>query len=767
VAIVTAVIVLFVGAWVAASYFLDQAQEAPAGKPTAKQVARASKDKPTAPSKTKEKTPPSEGEEAPAQQKPAAASEEPKPSSIAISPPKAGAPARAREEKPDAAADEKVSPEEPIALATKMLAKINDQRQRAGVPTVALDEAKCKACTAHARYLVQNASVMKAEGMSPYREDRSLPGYSEAGAKAAETASIDTGEPLAVVERWLAAPAHRHLLLSSRLRGIGLGLQRRGEGWTSVFNLPLGPAPADSPTVMQYPADQETGVPLAFPGNEVPDPIPDAKQRIAGYPITVTFPSNVRIEQAAGQIEEDSGKTLPVWFSSPQQPANKNYPTHQGNTLCLMARSPLEAGRRYWVHVKAQVGGTAWESAWSFVTIGADQTRQELEKRFLTRINEARKAAGLEPLTLDRELSQGCTSHADYLVRNITTHPNLNKNDEQPDLPGYSEGGQQVARTACIRVGGGLDDTVDWLLASFLNRHFVLNPALKTAGLGWALPEAKGGHLWVIHLTTGGPPLAHPQPILYPGANQKNVPCTYPVGEHPSPVPDPTRPAGFAITALVLQPGPIADVQASLTDADGKEVPVWLSTPEKPLVPGSLPSLIGLIPRSPLSPERTYTVSLKASVGNLPWQKQWTFTTRKKPEAQQKELAERVLERVNTVRKKAGLAAVALDEKLSEGCLLHSRYLVTNADHPALKGLGVHNEDPSLPNATPEGAKAARASVIAWSSDPVECVDGWINSLYHRVPLLAPELKRIGFGSLPDRKNSQWFSVLDAGNGRE
>jgi hypothetical protein len=39
-------------------------------------------------------------------------------------------------------------------------------------------------------------------------------------------------------------------------------------------------------------------------------------------------------------------------------------------------------------------------------------------------------------------------------------------------------------------------------------------------------------------------------------------------------------------------------------------------------------------------------------------------------------------------------------------------------------------------------------------------------TLYHRVPLLAPDLRRVGFGCARDPLTENWFTVCDVKNGR-
>jgi hypothetical protein len=127
---------------------------------------------------------------------------------------------------------------------------------------------------------------------------------------------------------------------------------------------------------------------------------------------------------------------------------------------------------------------------------------------------------------------------------------------------------------------------------------------------------------------------------------------------------------------------------------------------------------------------------------------------------QNQEPDKQALERINFYRKSAGLEPVALDPALSKACAAHANYLAKNAGNPATEGLGMHNEDPKLPGYSEEGAKAGKASVVFPVGNPVTAVDGWLASLFHRLPLLNPELTKIGVGFA---KGGKWggFIVVD------
>src|SRR5262249_43201048 len=93
---------------------------------------------------------------------------------------------------------------------------------------------------------------------------------------------------------------------------------------------------------------------------------------------------------------------------------------------------------------------------------------------------------------------------------------------------------------------------------------------------------------------------------------------------------------------------------------------------------------------------------------------------------QDPQILAQVIERANFHRKAAGLEPVTHDPALSRGCLAHARYLVKNQGHPSLAGLGVHDEKPDLPGYSPEGRKAAKASVILEGPTLAGCVDAWV-----------------------------------------
>ena len=125
------------------------------------------------------------------------------------------------------------------------------------------------------------------------------------------------------------------------------------------------------------------------------------------------------------------------------------------------------------------------------------------------------------------------------------------------------------------------------------------------------------------------------------------------------------------------------------------------------------------------------------------------------------------VEKLNEYRKKCGLPPCVFSARISAGAQRHSEYLVTNRDHPTTNGLGAHDEHKELPGYTPEGAHAGGASDIGQVS-PLPSMINMLGTFYHRIPLLSPDLKKVGIGwaEVPDGNGMGWC-VIDCNSGVE
>ena len=121
----------------------------------------------------------------------------------------------------------------------------------------------------------------------------------------------------------------------------------------------------------------------------------------------------------------------------------------------------------------------------------------------------------------------------------------------------------------------------------------------------------------------------------------------------------------------------------------------------------------------------------------------------------------RVKRLVDRYRATVGLPAVALDTKLSKGCMEHARYMLLNKDTDAITGLNAHQQRANLRGASAAGAACGKAADLFFGVSDLEvAVDGWMATLYHRRPILSPTLERIGVGYAKLRDGSYMAALM-------
>jgi hypothetical protein len=113
---------------------------------------------------------------------------------------------------------------------------------------------------------------------------------------------------------------------------------------------------------------------------------------------------------------------------------------------------------------------------------------------------------------------------------------------------------------------------------------------------------------------------------------------------------------------------------------------------------------------------------------------------------------EGALQAWNRLRLRSGLPPVFLDPDLTRGAMLHAKYMDR-------WGMG-HDEDAAKEGYTAEGAKAGKNSSVGPAPAENEIVSCY-GSLYHRLMLFHPDLRRVGIGV------GERFSALDGLSARE
>lgn len=119
---------------------------------------------------------------------------------------------------------------------------------------------------------------------------------------------------------------------------------------------------------------------------------------------------------------------------------------------------------------------------------------------------------------------------------------------------------------------------------------------------------------------------------------------------------------------------------------------------------------------------------------------------------QQTRDVEMALQEWNRLRLRSGLPAAFLDPDLTRAAMLHAKYMDR-------WGMG-HDEDPSKDGYTVEGAKAGKNSSVGPAPAKAEILFCY-GSLYHRLMLFHPDLRKVGIGV------GTKFSALDGLSARE
>lgn len=239
-------------------------------------------------------------------------------------------------------------------------------------------------------------------------------------------------------------------------------------------------------------------------------------------------------------------------------------------------------------------------------------------------LNQARTAAGLQPVIISEKLSKGCQLHAEYLVENNDNPKSsgMNAHSESPELIGYSELGQIAAKRAVIHYVEPEKAIIGWL-RTFYHRIPLLQPNLKEIGIGYSKNNVV--KVVLIDCISGLQGAIEPEIVFFPADRQTNVPIE--MGpEIPHPIGHEGQ-FGMPITIYFANYQVITELHFTLLDQDNKHIDCYISTPEKPASTFSQWNSVCAIPQKTLRPHSVYHASLKCKVNGRLFEKDWRFTT--------------------------------------------------------------------------------------------------------------------------------------------
>jgi uncharacterized protein YkwD/Tfp pilus assembly protein PilF len=254
---------------------------------------------------------------------------------------------------------------------------VNRYRQLAGLAPVTSSAVIHKAALAHAFYTFFNGNLASIRDLGIHKEESSGQGYTgdnvltraqHFGYPQRSMAEVITHrtEPAGAVADWIDSVYHRIPLLRADLVELGYGDAYLGPLTVQVMDMSY--RETASGRIILYPTPNQTSVPTAFNGNEIPDPAPNASYPI-GYPVTATFDRNARVTIGAFHLREPSGTDLP---GVSLQPGNETE-----NSFAFLGNVPLKAGTTYTADLTYTLNGFAGHKVWKFTTaLGPSPTPQ-------------------------------------------------------------------------------------------------------------------------------------------------------------------------------------------------------------------------------------------------------------------------------------------------------------------------------------------------------------------------------------------------------
>ncbi|MEK3871773.1 MULTISPECIES: CAP domain-containing protein [unclassified Paenibacillus] len=247
-------------------------------------------------------------------------------------------------------------------------------------------------------------------------------------------------------------------------------------------------------------------------------------------------------------------------------------------------------------------------------------------------LNEVRAKIGVQPVTLNREITQAAEAHAKYYNANKEGHPGLDPHSEKEGNEGFTgasvkeriraagwssgSNGAAYGEVMHFKQNSSSSAIQGWLDSAY-HRDIVLSPRYSEIGIGLVDGTA------VVDMAGKGFASAISGGIsFYPYDGQTEVPVGFYGNEIPNPLDQfGAEYSGYIVSATAATK--ITSYEAAIKDENGEEVAYFDELySEKTLF---------LFPKKVLKGNHTYTVTLnyrtEASSGNQT--KTWSFTTGK------------------------------------------------------------------------------------------------------------------------------------------
>jgi tetratricopeptide (TPR) repeat protein len=251
---------------------------------------------------------------------------------------------------------------------SQALTSVNQYRKLAGLAPVTSSNVIHQSALAHAFYTFFNGASPSIRDLGIHKEESGGQGYigdnvlaraQHYGYPQRSMAEVIThrADPAASVSDWIDSVYHRIPILRADLMELGFGDAYLGPMTVQVMDMSY--REVSTGRVILYPAANQVNVPLAFNGNEIPDPAPNAAYPI-GYPVTATFDRNAKVTIGAFHLRDPSGADLPGISLPPSGETE--------NSFAFLANTPLQPGATYSADLTYTLNGVAGHKTWRFTT---------------------------------------------------------------------------------------------------------------------------------------------------------------------------------------------------------------------------------------------------------------------------------------------------------------------------------------------------------------------------------------------------------------
>jgi uncharacterized protein YkwD len=253
---------------------------------------------------------------------------------------------------------------------------INAARAKAGLAAVRLDDRVTEGATSHAYWWLFNLALPDVKGLGIHKEVGGTPGFTGVSMRDRATtfgyplASMaeditHRGTPAGAMSDWVDSVYHRFPIMRPDLDVIGFGAALGGGLPIDVMDMGYRNEAGDPTQEVLYPAASQTQVPVAFLGNELPDPVPPGGKYPTGYPITINFNPRVSVQVHEWSVTDDTGQRVDAYTIAPS--------IADENVYTILPKSPLKPGVVYHVHVIASIQGRSATRDWGFTTLGPNE----------------------------------------------------------------------------------------------------------------------------------------------------------------------------------------------------------------------------------------------------------------------------------------------------------------------------------------------------------------------------------------------------------